>query len=184
MAVRIRVLLIIARLNLMGAGTGAAAGTLGVMVGGDEAAFQRALPVLECYASKISHVGPLGSGNMLKLLNQCIYVSYQAAFAEGLALGEDMGFSLDTMLDMLASSSGGHPHIVRRYDGIRGSKDQPGFLIHRARLFLDLAREQCEDPKHSTPIFDTVSETLRQAEELGLGNEDVMAARDGYLTRR
>jgi len=164
-----------------GAGTGAAAGTLGVMCGGEETAVKRATPVMESYASKIRHVGPIGSGNMLKLLNQCIYVSYQAAFAEGLALGEDFGFSLDIMLDMLASASGGHPHIVRRYAGLRGDKTQPGFLIHRARLFLDLARELHENPKRATPLFDTVSQTLLRAETLGLGGEDIMAARDGYL---
>ena len=167
-----------------GAVTGAAAGTLGVMVGGDDDAFERALPVLECYASKIRQVGPVGAGNTLKLVNQCIYVSYQSAFAEGLALGKDLGLSLDTMLDVLASSSGGHSHIVRRYDGIRGDKTQAGFLIHRARLFLDIAREMCEDPAFNTPVFDTVSETLRRAEELGLGDEDVMASRERYLSRQ
>ena len=118
-----------------GAVTGAADGTLGAMVGGDEATFQRALPVLECYASKIRHVGPVGSGNTLKLVNNCIYVSYQSAFAEGLALGKDLGLSLETMLEVLATSSGGQSHITRRYAGIRGDKSQIQYagLRHRVR---------------------------------------------------
>ena len=162
---------------------GAANGTLGVMVGGDEAAFQRAVPVIECFASKVRHVGPVGHGNTLKLLNQCIYVSFQAAFAEGLALGEDLGFSLDTMLDMFESTSAGHPSIIRRYGVIRGTEDGPAFLIQRGRMFLEHALEANENPKHVTPVVDTVIKSLRRAEELGLGDKDVMAARNGYLKR-
>lgn len=167
-----------------GSRPGAIAGTLGVMVGGDDAVFARAQPILECVGSKVRHVGAVGYGNALKLLNQCIFISYMSAFSEGLALGEDMGFSLDTMLDVFESSSAGHWVMTYKYDEIKGNIDRPGFLVHRARMFIELAREACEEITHATPVFDTVIENLKRAEEQGFGNEDVILAREAYLKLR
>ena len=62
---------------------GAVSRDLAAMVGAEPAAFERARPVLECIANSITHVGPIGGGSTLKLLNQLIFVSYQLVFAEG-----------------------------------------------------------------------------------------------------
>ncbi|MAW85682.1 MAG: 3-hydroxyisobutyrate dehydrogenase [Phyllobacteriaceae bacterium] len=64
----------------------AEAGTLDTMVGADEETFARIRPVLECWAGVIVHLGPVGSGHKMKLINNFIAMGYAALYAEALAL--------------------------------------------------------------------------------------------------
>lgn len=84
----------------------AADGTLTIMVGGDEQAYGRALPVLEALGKHIVHVGPPGSGQAVKLVNQLIISIVMVANAEALSLGVRAGVPLETLTDVLATSSG------------------------------------------------------------------------------
>jgi 2-hydroxy-3-oxopropionate reductase len=77
---------------------GAMAGTLSVMVGGDEAAFQRAIPVLETFGRTITYMGPSGSGQLTKLANQIIVALNYAAMGEGLVLGAKAGLDPEKLL--------------------------------------------------------------------------------------
>jgi len=159
---------------------GAISANLAAMVGGEKPAFERARPLLECVAKSITHIGPAGSGNTIKLLNQVIYVSYQMVFAEGLAIGEDLGLDLDTMLDVWGASAAGHPMISTKFDEIRGLADTPGFVVERALLFVDLAEAARRDLGYSTPVFDAVAASLRSAEKSGFGSQDMILARGRY----
>jgi 3-hydroxyisobutyrate dehydrogenase-like beta-hydroxyacid dehydrogenase len=159
---------------------GAISADLAVMVGGEVVPFERARPILESIARSITHIGPVGTGSAIKLLNQAIYVSYQMVFAEGLALGEDLGLDLNKMLDVWGASAAGHPMISTKYDEIRGTSDSPGFAIERALLFVDLAEEACKDLGYTTPVFDAVATSLRQAGRDGFADKDMILARDRY----
>jgi len=159
---------------------GAISADLAAMVGGEKPAFERALPIIECVAKSVTHIGPTGSGSAIKLLNQMIYVSYQMVFAEGLAVGEDLGLELDTMLDVWGASAAGHPMIGTKYDEIRGIADTPGFAVNRALLFIDLAEDACRDLGYSTPVFDAVAASLRHAKASGFANQDMILARGRY----
>lgn len=159
---------------------GAISADLAAMVGGEKPSFERALPILESIAKSVTHIGPAGSGSAIKLLNQLIYVSYQMVFAEGLAVGEDLGLDLDTMLDVWGASAAGHPMIGTKYDEIRGHTDTPGFAVNRALLFIGLAEDACADLGYSTPVFDAVAASLRRAEADGFANQDMILARGRY----
>ncbi|QDZ01972.1 NAD(P)-dependent oxidoreductase [Nitratireductor mangrovi] len=71
----------------------AEAGTLDVMAGGTPEAFERVRPVLDCFAQKVVHTGPVGSGHTMKLLNNFISLGYAAIYAEALTLGAKAGLS-------------------------------------------------------------------------------------------
>ena len=77
---------------------GAIAGTLSVMVGGDEAVFHRAIPVLETFGRTITYMGPSGSGQLTKLANQIIVALNYAAMGEGLVLGAKAGLDPEKLL--------------------------------------------------------------------------------------
>ena len=87
--------------------TGVAAaktGTFTALVGGDADDFERALPVLELFANRCLHLGPAGSGSVMKLIsNQIAGISY-IAIAEGLALASAAGFPVERTLEVLAQS--------------------------------------------------------------------------------
>lgn len=69
----------------------AEAGTLDVMAGGDPATFESVLPILQCFAAKIVHVGPVGAGHTMKLLNNFVSVGYASLYSEALAMGAKVG---------------------------------------------------------------------------------------------
>jgi len=71
----------------------AEAGTLDVMVGGDEAVVARARPVIDCFAGRVVHTGPTGSGHTMKLLNNFVSLGYAAIYSEALALGAKAGLT-------------------------------------------------------------------------------------------
>jgi 3-hydroxyisobutyrate dehydrogenase-like beta-hydroxyacid dehydrogenase len=86
----------------------AADGTLTIMVGGDPALFARCRPVLEAMGRQITHVGPLGSGEMLKAVNQLMISIIMLANAEALTLGLKAGLSLDTIREVIGTAAGGN----------------------------------------------------------------------------
>lgn len=68
-----------------------AAGTASCMVGADEATFARIAPVLGCFASKVTHLGPVGDGHTMKLINNFVSLGYAALYAEALTLAAKSG---------------------------------------------------------------------------------------------
>lgn len=76
-------------------------GTLAVMVGGDEAAYNRILPALETFGDKIHYLGGSGSGQLLKLCHQLAFMATLTGLSEAIALGERNGQSAETVLSVL-----------------------------------------------------------------------------------
>lgn len=85
-----------------GGAIGARAGTLAVMVGGDQQDVALAEPVLQSYASKITHLGPVGSGQAMKACNQVLNFGTMAALAETVALGRRYGLEPGVIVEAVA----------------------------------------------------------------------------------
>lgn len=81
---------------LGGTPAGAAAGTLQALVGADPAVFERVKPLIACWAATIAHVGPVGAGHKMKLINNFLSLGYAALYSEALALGDKVGISAET----------------------------------------------------------------------------------------
>ncbi|HXP74085.1 MAG TPA: NAD(P)-dependent oxidoreductase [Stellaceae bacterium] len=153
-----------------------------VMVGGDPAAFERARPLLEAIAATVCHIGPTGSGTATKLVNQAVYVAYMAAFAEGLAMAEAFGVPLEAALAALGRASAGDPLIMTKYGEIRGLVDKR-FAVASALRYLDYADEAFGGLDTAKPVIDAAAVSLRAAVAKGLGGEDIIVGRHGYLAR-
>lgn len=100
-----------------GGPTGAAEGTLAIMVGGDEAAYATARPALEAMGSRVVHAGPLGAGTRMKLARNLIHFVAFTAVTEAQRLAEAAG------LDLLELGE-----VVRHTDAVTGG---PGAIMHR-----------------------------------------------------
>ncbi len=85
---------------------GAEIGTLTVMVGGDAALLERAMPALDAFGEKIVHCGPVGAGHALKAVNQALLAVHIWSLGEGLAALTRVGVSPSVALDVLNASSG------------------------------------------------------------------------------
>jgi 3-hydroxyisobutyrate dehydrogenase-like beta-hydroxyacid dehydrogenase len=158
-------------------------GTLTVMAGGERAAFERARPLLEAIAATVCHIGASGAGTAVKLVNQAVYVAYMAAFAEGLALAESFGVPLEAALTALGRASAGDPLITTKYEEIRGLADKR-FPVANALRYLEATDEAFAAEGPATPVIDAAAASLRRAVGQGLGAQDLIVARNGYLARR
>ncbi|TDH48098.1 3-hydroxyisobutyrate dehydrogenase [Mycobacterium talmoniae] len=85
---------------------GAAAGTLAFMVGGEEAAFTRARPVLEPMAGKIIHCGDAGTGQAAKICNNMVLAIQQIAVGEAFVLADKLGLSAQALFDVITGATG------------------------------------------------------------------------------
>ena len=128
-----------------GGDKGAIAGTLSIMVGGTEADFTRALPVLQALGKTIVHVGPSGAGQVAKVCNQVVVAVVIEAVSEALVLGAKAGVDPSRIVEVLQGGLASTKVLEMRKDNILGGRFDPGFRIrlHLKDLknALDLARE-------------------------------------------
>jgi 3-hydroxyisobutyrate dehydrogenase-like beta-hydroxyacid dehydrogenase len=96
-----------------GGPAGAEAGTLTVMVGGDEQTFNRAQPVLQQFGGTIRLCGPVGGGQAVKLVNQLLVAVHTMAAAEAAALAVQLGADLTTVRDVIGTSFGSSAMLLR-----------------------------------------------------------------------
>jgi 3-hydroxyisobutyrate dehydrogenase-like beta-hydroxyacid dehydrogenase len=101
-----------------------AAGTVTVFAGGDEDAVARARSVLECYADPVLHVGPIGSGQRVKLVNNTLFAAQIGLVAEGVRLGGQLGVDEATLLTALTHGSAGS----RALSGIAATGSADAFI--------------------------------------------------------
>ncbi len=162
-----------------GGSQGAVNGTLTIMVGGEQEAFEKALPVLESMGKKenIFHVGEVvGSGEVVKIINNLLCGTIAASVSEALVLGVKAGADVETMAKVIGVSSGANWQLANQFPlrAFNGSF-QPGFmtdLLHKdLGLALDLATENLT-PLAMTAIARQMYEQTREA---GYGKDDYTA---------
>lgn len=152
---------------------GALAGTLTIMVGGENEALDTARPVLEAMGKRIFHVGPSGSGEVVKLVNNVLVGAIAAATAEALVLGAKAGADPATMADVVGASTGASWQLANQFP-LRAFPGtfQPGFmtdlLLKDLQLALDLGAEQ------QTPMFITAlaKQLYGESQAAGYGRDD------------
>jgi 3-hydroxyisobutyrate dehydrogenase len=88
-----------------GGEAGAVSGTLGIMVGGELAAFEAASPVMQAYARRITHMGPAGSGHLSKLVNVICAAGMGQAIAEGIGFAKRAGLEMTSLTEVLSQGS-------------------------------------------------------------------------------
>lgn len=116
---------------------GAINGKLSVMVGGDAAVLERARPVLEAYALRVTHLGDVGAGQATKAVNQVLVAGIAQAVCEGLALGEALGLDPQRLLPTLGAGAAGNWFLEKR--GATMMRNEFGVGFKLALLHKDLA---------------------------------------------
>lgn len=124
---------------------GARNGKLSVMAGGEEDAIETVRPVLDAYASRISHMGATGAGQATKAVNQVLVAGINEAVCEGLALGEKLGLDPELLLPTLMAGAAGNWFLDKRGASMMRSEFAPGFksahMLKDLRIVRDIAKE-------------------------------------------
>ncbi|CAM3530347.1 3-hydroxyisobutyrate dehydrogenase [Parendozoicomonas haliclonae] len=162
-----------------GGTAGAAAGTLTFMVGGEDAAFERAKPVLAHMGKNIFHAGKVGCGQLVKMCNNMLLAIHMAGTAEALALGQANGMDPKVLSDIMLQSSGANWSLEKYnpvpgvMDGVPASKDyQGGFMVDLMLKDLGLAAEIASQSQQDTPMGDLARSLFGQHAEAGNGSLD------------
>ncbi len=154
-----------------GGSEGAARGRLSIMVGGDAAALQRAMPVLQTMGQRITHVGSNGAGQMVKLVNQVMVVGNCLAMAEGLLLAQAGGVDLHKALEAVSSGAAGSWMLSNRGPQILARDWRPGFTIALQQKDLRLVLEAADQQGAPLPGTALIFQLYRTLEAKGLSGD-------------
>jgi 3-hydroxyisobutyrate dehydrogenase len=154
-----------------GGSEGAARGTLSIMIGGDPEDVQRANPYLEAFGTTITHVGALGDGQTVKLVNQILVVVNQLAVSEALVFAEAAGLDLARTLDAVSGGAAGSWMLSNRGPQMIADDWRPGFTIDLQQKDLRLVLERAD--QLGVPVIATalVYQLYRTLQQQGLGSE-------------
>ena len=139
----------------------AGSGRLVFLIGGEAAVIERCRPVLETLGSEIHHLGPLGAGHVVKLVNNVMSMSNVAVAAEAMVLGTRAGMDPQRLFDVLSTSGGRSHHFLKRFPNVLAGDFTPHFSIALSRKDLSLALQMAESL--GVPMLATA--TVRQIYE-------------------
>lgn len=162
---------------LSGAGSGAQAATLSIMVGGEAALFERARPLFELMGRHVFHLGPVGSGQTAKLCQNLILVSTLSGVMESVALGRAVGIEPQRLLEVmdtcLAPTRVMDVLVKPKFDG-RVPFDHTTDGLTMICKDITLVRELAERVGVKLPIGSHIQSLYQQAVEQGYGRQDLL----------
>lgn len=156
---------------ISGGSEGAAKGTLTIMIGGDAADLQRALPVFQAMGKTITHVGPTGSGQMVKLVNQILVVGNCLAMCEALLFAEAGGLDLQKTYDAISQGAAGSWMFTNRAPQIMRRDWRPGFTINLQQKDVRLVLEAADQMGVPLMGTGTIFQLYRTLQQMGLGEK-------------
>lgn len=154
---------------------GARNGKLSVMVGGDEAMLERARPLLECYAARITWMGSSGSGQATKAVNQVLVAGIAAAVCEGLALGAALGLAPERLLPTLAAGAAGNWFLDRRGASMLRGEFDVGFKLALLHKDLGIVQRIARGAGCDHSVIDKALVDYARLMAQGHGDEDISA---------
>lgn len=163
-----------------GGDTGARAGTLSIMAGGERDAFERCLPIFEAMGTNIRYMGAAGSGQHTKMANQIAIAGTLAGVCEAIAYGRAAGLDIDGMLEAIGGGAAGSWQMRNNGEKIAREDYAPGFFIKHFVKDMTLARDEAEARALALPVLDKVLEMFRELEAQGLGEEGTQALIRAY----
>ncbi len=158
-----------------GGDSGAIAGTLSIMAGGERDDLERARPVLEAMGKRIVHCGPLGSGQTVKLCNQIAVTLTNLAVCESLVFAQKNGVDPARMIEALSAGAAGSWQLSNLGPKMLRRDFAPGFKVALQRKDLRLALESAQQTAAALPGLALVSQLFAAADAAGSSEEGTQA---------
>lgn len=154
---------------------GAKNGTLAMMVGGNSAALEQARPVLEAMTGRIMHMGPAGSGQATKAVNQIMAAGINQAVTEALAFAQAQNLPMDKVIEVISGGAAGNWFLQHRGPTMTRGVFAPGFKLALHYKDLKICQSMAKQSGASTTLIEmTIADYQRLMAE-GYGDEDISA---------
>jgi 3-hydroxyisobutyrate dehydrogenase-like beta-hydroxyacid dehydrogenase len=158
----------------------AGSGKLVFLVGGEPAVLERCRPLLLTLGTEIHHVGPLGSGQIIKLVNNVMSIGNVAVAAEAMVLGVKAGMDPQRLFDILSTSGGRSHHFLKRFPNVLAGDFTPYFGIGLSRKDIALALGMAAKLEVPMLVASTVRQVYEAAHAQGFGQLDMAAVTKLY----
>ena len=155
-----------------GGQAGAENGQLTIMCGGSATAFAEGEPVMQAYAKRIGHMGPAGSGQLTKMVNQLCIAGVLQGLAEGLAFGEAAGLDLGQVVDVIARGAAQSWQMENRAATMARGEFDFGFAVDWMRKDLGLALDEARRLGVTLPLGALVDQFYGDVQAMGGGRQD------------
>ncbi len=152
---------------ISGGQAGAEGGILTVMVGGDEEVFKKAEPVIDCYSKKVKLIGPCGSGQLTKMMNQMCIAGTVQGLSEAINFGINAGLDMDKVMETISKGAAQSWQMENRYRTMTDDKFDYGFAIDWMRKDLKIAIEEAKKNGSPVPITEIIDGYYAEVQEMG-----------------
>ena len=164
-----------------GGASGAKAGTLSIMVGGDKDIFEQAMPVFEAMGTNIIYEGAAGCGQHTKMANQIALTGCIAGVCEAITYARKTGLDIQTMLDSISAGAAGSWQMSNMAPRMLKGDFNPGFFIKHYIKDMNIATEEGREAGADLSISEAVLAIYKDLEAKGLGDLGTQALLKHYL---
>jgi len=146
---------------------GAENGQLSVMVGGAVDVFEKAKPVIDCYAKAVTHIGAAGSGQLAKMVNQICIAGVVQGLSEGLHFAKRAGLDVPLVIDAIANGAAQSWQMENRWQTMVDDEFDFGFAVGWMRKDLNIALREAEQNGATLELTKMVEQFYAEIQESG-----------------
>jgi 3-hydroxyisobutyrate dehydrogenase-like beta-hydroxyacid dehydrogenase len=150
-----------------GGQAGAENGALTVMVGGDQATFDKAKPVIDHYARMVGLMGPTGAGQLAKMVNQICIAGVVQGLAEGIHFAKRAGLDVEKVIGVISKGAAQSWQMENRYKTMDAGKYDFGFAVDWMRKDLSICIDEARKNGAKLPVTALVDQFYRDVQEMG-----------------
>lgn len=150
-----------------GGQAGAENGVLTVMVGGDDATFAKAEPVIQNFAKMVGHMGEVGAGQLTKMVNQICIAGLVQGLSEGINFGKSAGLDIEKVIDVISKGAAGSWQMENRYKTMNAGEYEHGFAVDWMRKDLGIVLDQANANGVSLPVTALVDQFYSDVQAMG-----------------
>ena len=150
-----------------GGQAGAENGQLTVMVGGDEAVFDKAKPVISAYAKMVGLMGPAGAGQLTKMINQICIAGLVQGLAEGIHFGKQAGLDIEKVVEVISKGAAGSWQMENRHKTMNAGKYDFGFAVDWMRKDLGIVLDEADRNGAKLPVTALVDQFYKDVQQMG-----------------
>ncbi|MNI32419.1 2-hydroxy-3-oxopropionate reductase [compost metagenome] len=150
-----------------GGQAGAENGVLTVMCGGDQAVFDKAKPVIDAYARMVGLMGPVGSGQLTKMMNQICIAGIVQGLSEAIHFGKQSGLDIETVVDVISKGAAGSWQMENRHKTMDQGKYDFGFAVDWMRKDLDIVLTEARRNGAKLPLTALVDQFYGDVQAMG-----------------
>jgi len=150
-----------------GGQAGAENGALSVMIGGEQADFDKAKDKIDCYSKKMKLLGSAGSGQLAKMVNQICIAGLVQALSEGINFGINAGLNMEDVMEVISKGAAQSWQMENRYKTMIDDEFDFGFAVDWMRKDLKIAMDEAKNNGSLLPITELVDKFFGEVQEMG-----------------